>query len=203
MKRFTGALTILGAVILAAVTLQSQPFTVADQRGERPHAMTAGEVNAERIEQWLLVAEDIDPDKGRQLREMCHHDPEAFYQMMQRTGRRIISLADLKDSDPDLYETKISELRIEAQMETAAEQLADALRSGDEDAITAAEEELRRWVRTQVLYSIRARGDYLLRLKEHMERLEEELAFEAANFEQTVDRRFEEITARSRTQAAR
>lgn len=203
MSRATGVLTILGAVFLAAVTLQPQPFSVGmTDRRDLAQQKSNQQPTPELVERWLEVAEEVDPAKARRLREMCHHDPEEFNRVMRQTGRAIIGLAELKSEDPELYRLKLGELRIEAQVEVATAALTEAIRSGDPAAVSAREEDLRRWIRMQVLHSIKARGDYLLRLKQHVQRLEEELAYEAENFEQTVDKRFHEIVTRSQPVAA-
>lgn len=201
MKRTTGVLTILGGVFLAAVTLQSQPFTSAQDDTRETRQAVQQAVSPDLVEQWLQVAEDVDPAKARRLREMCDRDPEEFNRVMRQSGRRIVSLAELRIDDPDLYETKLSEMRIESQVDEIAGRLVEAIRSGRQDDIAALQEELRPWVVTQVVYSIKARGDYLLRLKEHVERLERELEYEAENFQKVADRRLEEIIARAKAAA--
>lgn len=231
-RQAVSILAVLGAVLLAAVTLQPQPWSVASsdstttestaskdaaaESGATLPAVTPGaeshrvraarrpprDVTPELIERWLQVAEEVDPVQGRQLREMCHNDPEQFHRVMRQTGRSIIGLAELKADDPELYELKIAELRIESQVNAAMDALTQTIASGDEQQIAAREEDLRRWLRMQVLHSIRARGDYILRLKQHVQRLEQELAHEAENFEQTVERRFQAAAARSRAVAS-
>lgn len=201
MKRSINMLTLIGAVILAALTLQPQPFSVGSDNSRSADRRAEQTPPPELVEQWLEVAEEVDPARARQLRAMCHSNPEEFHRVMRQAGRSIVGLAELKNRDPDMYETKLAELRIEAQVEASANSLVEAIRAGDNVKAAAIEEELRRLVLMQVLHSLKAKGDYLNRLKEHVQRLEAELQEAAENWQKTMEQRAEEIISRSRTEA--
>ena len=201
MKRATSILTIAGAVILAAVTLQPQPFSVATSDDQPRKVNERPAVSSEQIDRWLEVAEEVDPANAQRLRAMCHHDPEEFHRVMRQSGRSIVSLAELRTSDPELYDLKVAELRIEAQVEETSAALLQAMQQGDEKEIQAVEQELRQVVLMQVLHSIRAQGDYLNRLKQHVQHLEQQLQRDAENWQLTTEQRVQDIIDRSRSQA--
>lgn len=215
MNRTTSVLTISASILGAALILQPEPATYADRDDEKPTTQTMEAAQAPReieaeldnvnsegelVQHWLDVAADIDPEKAERLRHVCDHNPEEFRRIMKQSGTRLMGLAELKRDDPDLYQLKLSELRIESQVQASADQLAEAIRNGEETA--ALEEDLHRWVSMQVAHSIRARGDYLLRLKEHMKRLEEDIENDARNFNKTVQARYEKELARSQAMAS-
>jgi hypothetical protein len=218
MNRTASILILSGSILGAALILQPEASTLAgdaeelvtpkmgsaielrhDDAPPRRHHRAAASLTSEQIERVLQVAEEIDSDMASRLRTVCDRDPDEFHRVMRQSGRRLLGLAELKHDDPDLYQIKLAEMRIEAQVDASAAQLVDAIRSGRD--VAEYEEDLRRWVRMQVLHSIRARGHYILRLKEHMERLEQELELEAQNFDKTVERRFQDILTRSQSVA--
>jgi hypothetical protein len=55
------------------------------------------------------------------------------------------------------------------------------------------QEKLRAQVKLQVSYSVGARGRYLQKLKERVQSFEDELARDAGNVSQTVERRLREL----------
>ena len=97
---------------------------------------------------------------------------------------------------PDLYALKVEELGAEREVARLAGELRD-LRRNPSPAQSALdrqlEERLRGQVQIQVALSIKARGEYLLRLKDHMKALEKQLTDQAGNFQATVEKRMQEL----------
>ena len=65
---------------------------------------------ANMVEHIMAVASEIDPELAAQLLSMCEKDPEAFNKIIRKQGRRLGSLVHLRESDPELYEVKVTEL---------------------------------------------------------------------------------------------
>ncbi|HRP62125.1 MAG TPA: hypothetical protein PK400_02405 [Phycisphaerales bacterium] len=221
MNRIATSLASLAVLLAAAATFRPAPsaqdasqHTAADQEARRAEmhsrwlepddslqARPARELNGEFADRIIMIADQIDPAMAQRLRAMCDHDPSEFSRTIQKSGRKLVSLAELQVRDPDLFELKVAELRLEAQLARIEAQLHEAYRSGSEREAAALQQDLRNAVLIHVALSIKARGDYLRRLQEHVQALQEEIHREATNFDQTVDRKVRQIVERARSQA--
>lgn len=160
------------------------------QRDQEP-ADAAPTLDPTLVDACLDVAEQIDPELADRLRHLCAEDQEAFERVMRTHGRRLVGLVDLRERDPELYEQKLTEMRFESQVSRAVRELREAQREGSQGQIDAATDELRILLRMQVALSIKARGDYIRRLEEHIESLREDLERDVAGFDEAVDRRLQ------------
>ena len=140
------------------------------------------------VEQCLEVARDVEPELARRLEELRQRRPGPAFERAIRNARHLVGLARLKERDPQLYSLKVKELRLDAQIDRVLEQLHTAYDTSSAEA-EELEAHLRDLVRQQVAASIASRGMYLLRLKENMKSLQEQLEQDAANFEEAVERR--------------
>lgn len=151
----------------------------------------------ELIDQALAVAHEIDSEMGDRLKAMCGEDPDEFERVLRTTGRRLIGLAELKQSAPELYDMKRREWRQEVLISRTIRDLAEAKTSGDSLRIRMLENELRSHISIQVALQIAIRGEYVRRLQEHVRALEREVDQQASSFEQTVAERFQRILDRT------
>ena len=153
----------------------------------------------------IEVAKEVDPPLAMRLMQVRAQDPEAFARIVGESGRRLVGFAQLKVQEPRLYELKVRELRAHRDVARVAAQLR-AVRAGDSpdrDQLAAElEDKLRKLVQRQVAQSIGARGESLIRLKEHVKALQDELTREALDFPGTVNRRMQELMEPSPTGAA-
>jgi hypothetical protein len=175
----------------------AQAAAQAPAAGPRPAVRSAGgrtPLPPEMIEQVLLVADDVDPALANNLRRQRQRDPEGFARAMRTTGRRLLGMAELRSRDPQLYGFKLQELRIDKQVLNAAERLRESMRGGSGD-VEQRTEDLRTYVRIKVALSIKARVEYLARLRDHMIALEGAINRDALNFEKTVDERVRQLLA--------
>ncbi len=140
------------------------------------------------VEQCLEVARDVEPALAKRLEELRQRRPGPAFERAIRNARHLVGLARLKERDPQLYALKVKELRLDAQIDSILKQLAGARQTSSE-AAEVIESHVRGLVRQQVAASIASRGMYLLRLKENLKSLQEQLAHDAANFEEAVERR--------------
>jgi hypothetical protein len=72
----------------------------------------ATQLTPELIERVLEVANEIDPVLASRLRASRQRDPASFQRALLTSGRRLVAMAELKQADPKLYETKLAELKI-------------------------------------------------------------------------------------------
>ncbi|MBT8487063.1 MAG: hypothetical protein HKO59_12840 [Phycisphaerales bacterium] len=163
---------------------------------ERPARGPARPLSDETIALALIVADDVDPQLATRLRRLQARDPVQFERKLRQT-HRLIDLAQLKQHEPDLYDRKLIELRVDAEVNRLVGILHEARRSGRTQEAAATEQSLRMQVILQLAFAYQAREDYLCRLQDLVEKLEGELARERTYFndhlDEVVDARIEEM----------
>lgn len=155
-----------------------------DRRRRRP----GRPLSPKLVELCLEVARDVEPELANRLEAIRQRSPGPAFERAIRNARHLRGLVDLKQRDPQVYELKVRELRLDAQIDSVLNQLAGMSPTSSE-ATETIEAHVRGLVRQQVAASIASRGMYLLRLKENLTSLQEQLAHDAANFEEAVERR--------------
>lgn len=151
-------------------------------------------LSAAFVQQCLAVAREIDPSMGEGLETLQQNDPTEFERRL-RQSRRLLHLAELKESDPALYELKLLEMRVDADVRRLSQEARAACLAGDEERMTELERDLLMWIRLQEGFALKSRQDYLDRLREHLVRLEQELEEGTATFDERVEARVRDILA--------
>jgi hypothetical protein len=205
MRLRSTAISITTLVLVGALAFVSGRPPALAQNDQAPVSRTAAievyepdsnrRLSPELIEACLEVAAQVDPSMADRLRSICDVDPDAFELVMQRSGQRVLGLARIREEDPELYESKINELRIEARVNRVARQMRDLRRQGDVPAADQLETQLRGLLRIQVALSIKARGDSIRRLEEHLGALREQLARQVDEFDDIVERQMEDLSS--------
>jgi hypothetical protein len=161
-------------------------------KGVGPARQRGRDLSPKLVAQCLEVAQEVDPVLADRLAALRRQSDDRAFARAIRNARHLVGLAGLKERHPQLYEVKVQELRLDAQVTAVLAELAEARRASSA-AADELEAELRELVRHQVAYSITARGMYLLRLQENIKSLRDQLAHDSANFENTVDRRMRRL----------
>ncbi|MCA9295515.1 MAG: hypothetical protein KC983_03340, partial [Phycisphaerales bacterium] len=151
------------------------------------------ELTPELMTRCLEIARVINPELARKLTLLRDNNPELFRKRLLINGRQLISLAQLKERDPQLYSIKVAHLLIDVEVADFASQFRDALRDGDVDQVNRLEPILMQRVNAQVILSLTERERYLDRLREHIVRLECELEDDRTAVDRLVDNRFREV----------
>lgn len=148
--------------------------------GDRPKV-------ANMLEHVMAVASEIDPELATQLSTICEVDPAAFEKIIRRQGRRFGSLVRLRESDPELFEVKVAELKTDAEIYFVTEQL--KRHDLDDPSVQAQLMQLRGLVRAKTALSIRAQSLYIVRLERHLEGLRIRLEDTTSRFDEIVEER--------------
>ncbi|MBC8203426.1 MAG: hypothetical protein H8E91_06310 [Planctomycetes bacterium] len=166
-------------------------------RGPRGDREMMDEMPQRMIERVMEVAKEIDPELAEQLETMCHDDPEAFRKIIRRQGRRLASLVHIRESDPDLFEVKLNELKLDAEIF----QVTKSIRAlgVDEEVSQAQIATLRGLVRAKTALNIRVQTLSVNRLERHLEALKEQLADTSERFDEVVEQCVAEILAGENT----
>lgn len=156
---------------------------------------TPGSVDSARsnIDRYLDVASRIDPRLGQLLQRSCAdqgQDPVELERMIRRYGHGLVALAELQKTDPALYESKIEELSLDAevmQLSTQLKQIVDTSGANSPQAMVH-RELLQAAMRTRLELSIENRERSIMRLNERVEQLQERVEYDEAHFEQELER---------------
>jgi hypothetical protein len=160
--------------------------------GERRSSFGADRpIPAQMLGHVMAVATEIDPELASQLSAICTADPAAFESIIRRQGRRFGSLVRLRESDPELFEVKVAELKTDAEIYFVIEGLRGCELS--DPAIQAQLVQLRGLIRAKTALSIRAQTLYIKRLERHLEGLRTQLEDTTSRFDEIVEQRVEQL----------
>ncbi len=76
------------------------------------------------VEQCLEVARDVEPELANRLEAIRQRSPGPAFERAIRNARHLRGLVDLKQRDPQVYELKVIELRLDAQIDSVLKELA-------------------------------------------------------------------------------
>jgi len=147
-----------------------------------------GERDLDRV---IATARDIDPTWGEALESLRASDPAALRQRLGSQARRLVVLSWLRERQPELYETRVEDFRVQRQVREAVERLRTAREAADAEGETLALAEARRSLERQVELDIKARAHELVAmdraLKEARQRLQDDIAARSQRVQQLVE----------------
>ncbi|MEE2908122.1 MAG: hypothetical protein VX527_09880 [Planctomycetota bacterium] len=150
------------------------------------------------IDQYIEVANEIDPRLGKILADTCSQggqDPVELERMIRRYGRGLVALADLQLTDPDLYEHKIEELHLDAEVNTLTVELRQVLATqgpSSQEAIQL-KSRLEAVMRSRLVISISNRNRSLEQLNERIQTLQERLQYDEDHFDVELQRQMNQL----------
>jgi hypothetical protein len=149
------------------------------------------EIPLRMVERVMEVAKELDPELAEQLGTMCQDDPEAFKKIVRRQGRRLASLVHMRESDPDLFEVKLNELKLDAEISQVSKSIREI--GVDEEVSQAQIATLRGLVRAKTALNIRVQTLSINRFERHLKALRERLADTSERFDEVVEQHIAEI----------
>lgn len=157
-------------------------------------ALTSPTLDPEQLESLIGVAEDISPEWAEWLRARRESDPEALRSAVQSQGRRLIALAVLREHSPDLYELKVSELRLQSLVGDLARRYREAVEAGRAAESETLLRELRAKATEQVDKSLKSRAAELAELDQQVRQLKERLLEDSRNREDRIEELLKSVT---------
>jgi hypothetical protein len=143
------------------------------------------------VEHILDIAKDIDPELAAQLASMCEKDPDALHKIIRRQGHRLGSLIRLRESDPELYEVKVTELKIDAEIYHVAESIRG---QNPTDPETIAQiMQLEGLIRAKTEMTIQSQSFYIERLERHLSALQTRLIERKSRVDEIVKKRLSQL----------
>jgi len=149
------------------------------------------ELTPELLDECLEIAAEIFPSMAKSLQAQREKDSSGLERQIRRRAAWLLPLVELKHRDPDLYELKLFELKADAQINAIAQHLRQALADGNTVEAEQLEEQLRALLRFQGVLLLRSRDDYICRLQEHIEQLQEQLQIDRDNFDEQIEQRIQ------------
>jgi hypothetical protein len=160
-------------------------------RGSRGDREMLEEIPLRMVEHVMEIAKELDPELAEQLGMMCQDDPEAFKKIVRRKGRRLASLAQMRESNPDLFEVKLNELKLDAEISQVSKSIREL--GVDEEVSQAQIATLRGLVRAKTALNIRVQTLSINRYERHLKALRERLADTSERFDEVVEQHIAEI----------
>lgn len=150
------------------------------------------------IDQYIEVANEIDPRLGKILSETCSQggqDPVELEQMIRRYGRGLVALAELQITDPKLYERKIEELHLDAEVNVLATELRQVLemQGPNSQAVVQLKSRMEAVMRLRLIASISNRNRSLQQLNERIGTLQERLQYDEDHFDAELQRQMDQL----------
>jgi hypothetical protein len=158
-----------------------------------------GEVTQRMIDRIMEIAKEVDPELGARLGAMCQEDPEVFKSLIRRQGRGLGSLLQLREIDPDLFEVKLNELKLDAEILLVSNSIREL--GTDEDVTQAQIATLRGLVRAKTALSIRVQTLSINRLERHIAALRQKIADTSDRFDEVVEERVEQLLSETKKPA--
>jgi hypothetical protein len=168
----------------------SQPFL------KRPTRVIPRSLTPEMIDELIAVVKDIDPDVARQFDELRAKDVKKLEHKLLH-AHRLFGLLDLKKTDPALYQLKLTELRVESEVNRLKTRLRAAHRAGSRKEFQHIRSQLQAQLKILLAFRHQARDEYVCRLQDAVKRLEMEVdaerEFLSKHVDEIVDERIAEM----------
>ena len=81
------------------------------------------------------IADLISPEWASKLRAMMADNPDKAAETIMKSGRRLFGLVMLKERKPELFETRVAELRVQFNIRRTYAKYQAALKAGDAAAV--------------------------------------------------------------------
>lgn len=150
------------------------------------------------VDRCLEVADELDPAFAQQLRLLCEKDPAEFERIIRRQGPRLTGLAEMKASDPKLYQLKLVELRVDASVQRLAVELREAERETPRD-ITRVEsltKQLQGQLQIRLGLELGNQMLYIERMEQQLKDIKAKVESQRENFDQVVQQELARLTGR-------
>jgi len=184
--------------------MNSTPTAVATTPGYRMPVKPS--LSPAFIDRCLEVADELDPAFAKQLRLLCEEDPAEFERIIRRQGPRLTGLAELKASDPKLYQLKLVELRVDASVQRLAVELRTVERETPDDTtrIESLTNQLQGQLQIRLGLELGNQMLYIERMEQQLKELKAQVESQRENFDQVVQAELARLSGRlDPVQAAR
>lgn len=134
-------------------------------------------LNDENFDELVGILQEIRPDWAQTITELREKDRRGFYEALYRNPelKKLAGLVALKESAPETYAMRLTELKLSIQMQKLGYQAHLAKQSGDVEAIAASQVALRETVEQYFDARIRLRMHEIQQVRQQLERMEQSI----------------------------
>ena len=151
----------------------------------------------EQRKQIIEVVADLRPLSDADRKKLFELDPERFRGFFMDQGGQIFMLARMRESQPELYELKVRDLKSMRYSHAIARKLHQARATGSGEAAEAAERELHDAVTAQFDLDLEIREQEITLLEQNLEQKRADLESRRTNREEGIRRRLEQLIDRA------
>lgn len=149
------------------------------------------ELTDKDVERIISTARDVDPAWADALEALQREDPAKLRQRIRSQARMLMGLSMLRERQPELYETRVQDFRLQRQIRGAIERLGKAREAADAVAEEAARTEVRQAIEQQFELEVKARAYELVAmeraLKDARKRLQTDIQAREARLAEAIE----------------
>jgi hypothetical protein len=123
------------------------------------------ELTDKDVERIIATARDVDPAWADGLDALQREDPAKLRQRLRAQARMLMGLSMLRERQPELYEARVQDFRVQRQIRGAIDRLQKAREAGDAAAQEAARAEAREAIERQFELEVKARAYELVAME--------------------------------------
>ena len=136
----------------------------------------------------ISVARDVSPEWAKTLESARAKDPETFRAAAAKLGKRLSSLAVLRERKPALYALRVEELKVQGQLDGLGPQWISARMGNRAEEAAQLETQIRGLAGTLVDLNLRSRAMELAEIDAVMRTMRADLQRDASSRNETVER---------------
>lgn len=139
------------------------------------------------------IADLISPEWASELRAMMADDPDKAAETIMKSGRRLFGLVMLKERKPELFETRVAELRVQFNIRRTYVKYQAALKAGDAAAIVGYKTGLKTLAAKIVDLELKSRAMELAALDQAVQEMRLKLRGEIENSAERITGMIEDL----------
>ena len=149
------------------------------------------ELTEKDVERIIATARDVDPTWADALEAQRKEDPAKLRQRLGLQARMLMGLSMLRERQPELYQARVEDFRVQREIRAASERLRKARDDGDAAAEALARTEVRGAIERQFELDVKARAYELVAmeraLKDARKRLQSDIADREARLSEALE----------------
>jgi hypothetical protein len=149
------------------------------------------ELTDKDVDRIIATARDVDPTWADALEAQRKEDPAKLRQRLGMQARMLMGLSMLRERQPELYQARVEDFRVQREIRAATERLRKARDEADAAAETIARTEVRATIERQFELDVKARAFELVAmeraLKDARKRLQSDIADREARLAEALE----------------
>jgi mRNA-degrading endonuclease YafQ of YafQ-DinJ toxin-antitoxin module len=148
----------------------------------------------EQLDDLMVVLKDADPDFYSKVERARKESPRAVRDLLATQGPRLFAMAQLKKNDPELYDLKIDDFKLNRRVDALSHEYTRTVKDGKPDGQKVAE--LKELLQKQFDLRQKIREKELERMEKKVSDLREQIQRRKSNKDQMLADRLKELTER-------